>query len=126
MILLDTNAVVWASVQPALLSRAASLAITEADTILVSAASAWEIATKVRLGKLPGAEHLERDYLGFMQKAGYTLIPVDTQIALRAARLTGEHRDPFDRLIAAHALAQDMPVVSADPKLDLFGVRRIW
>ena len=93
---------------------------------MVSAASAWEIGTKVRIGKLPMATTLEEDFVAHIAQAGYALISIDTDIALRAARLPGEHRDPFDRIIAAHALAEDIPVISADPKLDLFGVRRIW
>jgi PIN domain nuclease of toxin-antitoxin system len=94
--------------------------------ILVSAASAWEIATKVRLGRLPGAEKLEQDYLAVMDEAGYTLLPIDTASALRAGRLTAQHKDPFDRMIAAQALALDVPVLSSDLQLDQFGVRRIW
>ena len=98
----------------------------QANSIVVSAASAWEIGTKVRLGKLPMAVSLEADFVAHIGQAGYALIPIDADIALRAARLPGEHRDPFDRIIAAHALAEDIPVISVDPKLDLFGVRRIW
>lgn len=98
----------------------------EANTILVSAASAWEIATKVRIGKLPGAEKFEREFLERIDLAGYTLLPIDAAAALRAGRLTGDHRDPFDRIIAAQALADDIPILSKDPKLDSFGIRRIW
>jgi PIN domain nuclease of toxin-antitoxin system len=94
--------------------------------ILVSAASAWEIATKVRLGKLPGAEKLDRDYLDVMEDAGYTLLDIDTESALRAGRLVAEHRDPFDRMISAQALGQDIPVLSPDPQFEQFGVRRLW
>ena len=94
--------------------------------ILVSAASAWEIATKVRLGKLPGAEALEREFLEVMDRAGYTLLAIDVASALRAGRLIAEHRDPFDRMLAAQALASDLPILSTDSRLDTFGVRRIW
>lgn len=126
-VLLDTHALLWATLSPASLSRMASRIIAdERNVILVSAASAWEIATKVRLGKLPGAEALEREFLDVMEDAGYTPVPIDMESALRAGRLTGEHRDPFDRIIAAQALADDIPVISSDPKLELFGIRRIW
>ncbi len=126
-ILLDTCAVIWATLSPAALSPQARETISdEANTILVSAASAWEIATKVRLGKLPGAEKLEQDYLGVMDEAGYTQLPIDTAAALRAGRLTAEHKDPFDRMIAAQALALDVVILSPDSQLDQFGVRRIW
>ncbi len=126
-ILLDTNALLWATVQPQLLTPAAANAIAdEKNTIIVSAASAWEIGTKVRLGKLPMAVSLEADFIDTIRRAGYTLVPIDVETALRAARLMATHRDPFDRILAAQALAADMPIVSADSKLDLFGVRRIW
>jgi len=126
-VLLDTHALLWATLSPEALSREASTMIAdEANVILVSAASAWEIATKVRIGKLPGAETLDREFLDVMEDAGYTLLSIDVECALRAGRLVGEHRDPFDRMIAAQALAEDIPVLSADPKLDAFGIRRIW
>lgn len=125
--LLDTHAVLWAALSPASLSRKASAIVAnEANTILVSAASAWEIATKVRIGKLPEAESFEKEFLEAMAEAGYMMLSIDSESALRAGRLTGKHRDPFDRMIAAQALTEDIPVISADPKLDLFGVRRVW
>jgi len=126
-VLLDTCTLIWATLSPASLSREARQTIAdEGNVILASAASAWEIATKVRLGKLPGAERLERDYLDVMEDAGYTLLDLDTESALRAGRLVAEHRDPFDRMIAAQALGRDIPILSPDPQLDQFGVRRIW
>jgi PIN domain nuclease of toxin-antitoxin system len=96
------------------------------NTIFVSAATAWEIATKVRLGKLPGAASFERDFLETMEKSGYTLLAIEPETALRAGRFIADHGDPFDRIIGAQALAMDIPVLSTDTKLDLFGVRRIW
>jgi PIN domain nuclease of toxin-antitoxin system len=126
-VLLDTCVVIWATLSPSSLSREIrELIADEANEVLVSAASAWEIATKVRTGKLPGAERLEREYLDVMDDAGYTLLAIDTESALRAGRLVAEHRDPFDRMIAAQALAQDIPILSPDSQLDQFGIRRIW
>lgn len=126
-VLLDTHALLWAVLSPGELSReAAEIIADEANVIFVSAASAWEIATKVRLGKLPGAERFEREFLEVMDDAGYTLLAIDAASALRAGRLAGDHRDPFDRMIAAQAMAQDIPVISADGKLDSFDIRRIW
>ena len=126
-VLLDTHTVLWATLSPSSLSRKASAIIAdERNVILVSAASAWEIATKVRLGKLPGAEMLEREFLEIMNRAGYTLLPIDVESALRAGRLIGEHRDPFDRMIASQAIANDIPILSTDSRLDAFGARRIW
>jgi PIN domain nuclease of toxin-antitoxin system len=126
-VLLDTCTVLWATLSPGSLgSNAQQIIADEENVILVSAVSAWEISTKVRLGKLPGAEKLERDYLKVMNDAGYTLLAIDTESALRAGRLPGEHRDPFDRMLAAQAIALDIPILSPDPQLDGFGVRRIW
>jgi PIN domain nuclease of toxin-antitoxin system len=126
-VLLDTCVVIWATLSPGSLSLAAQDAIAdETNIVLVSAASAWEIATKVRLGKLPGTEKLERDFLRVMDEAGYTLLAIDAGAALRAGRLIADHRDPFDRMIAAQALALDIPVVSPDAQLDRFSIRRTW
>jgi PIN domain nuclease of toxin-antitoxin system len=126
-VLLDTCAVIWATLSPSSLPRRVQETIAdEGNVVLVSAASAWEIATKVRLGKLPGAGRLEREYLDVMERAGYTLLAIDTECALRAGRLVAEHRDPFDRMIAAQALSLDIPVLSSDALFDQFGVRRIW
>jgi len=126
-VLLDTHALVWATVSPKLLSVKSAKIISEKTTIVfVSAASAWEIATKVRIGKFPEARNLENNFLETMDVAGYHLLSIDVTLALRAARLDGTHRDPFDRIIAAHALSEDIPIISVDSKLDVFGIRRIW
>ncbi len=125
--LLDTNALLWAAVSTVRLSEAAAAVIAEpANDVLVSAASAWEIATKVRLGKLPEAEKLEAGFVALCLAAGYVLLPIEVETALRSGRMPGAHRDPFDRMIAAQALHLDIPVVSPDAELDGFGVRRIW
>jgi PIN domain nuclease of toxin-antitoxin system len=126
-VLLDTHTLLWATLSKAKLnSRTAALIADTSNEIFVSAASAWEIATKVRLGKLNEAIHLERQFLAKMDEAGYTLLSITTAHALRAGRLPGDHRDPFDRMIAAQALAEDIPILSIDPKLDSFGISRIW
>jgi len=61
-----------------------------------------------------------------MDAAGYSLMPIHAATALRAGRLASEHRDPFDRVLAAQALADDIPIISADTQFDTFGIRRIW
>jgi len=126
-VLLDTHTLVWALLSRASLSNQASTLIADQENeILVSAASAWEIATKVRLGKFPTAEPLERRFLEAVDEAGYALLPISAETALRAGRFTANHGDPFDRIIAAQALALDIPIISLDAKLDRFSVRRIW
>ena len=126
-VLLDTCTVIWATLSPTALSTEARNVLADpANVILVSAASAWEIATKVRNGKIPEAELLERNFLETMELADYALLPIDAENALRAGRLAGTHRDPFDRMIAAQALSLDIPIVTPDTQLDEFGIRRIW
>lgn len=127
-VLLDTHCLIWAVVEPSYLSRLASETIQDVtNTIYVSAASAWEIATKVRLGKLPEVVEFERRFIEIVvEVAQYTLLPIEAEVSLRSGRMTGRHGDPFDRMIAAQALALDIPVISTDAKLDEFGVRRIW
>ncbi len=126
-VLLDTHTLLWATLSPAYLSRTASALLESEKTIVVvSAVCAWEIATKVRLGKLDIAGELEQNFLRLMREAGYTLLPLSVEDGLRAGRLSGSHGDPFDRMLAAQALTEDMPIISKDPKLDSFGVRRIW
>jgi len=126
-VLLDTHALIWAVLSPAKLTPTATELIADpTNTVLVSAASAWELATKVRLGKLPEAEPFENRFLDAVSGAGYTLLPIKADVALRAGRLMANHGDPFDRMIAAQALSLDIPVISADRQLDLFGIHRIW
>ena len=126
-LLLDTHTLLWAVLSPKALSKPVARLIANAgNDLLVSAASAWEIATKVRLGKLPGAEHFEQAFVPTILSAGYTLVPITPDDALRAGRLPGAHRDPFDRMLAAQAIGRDIPVLSSDERLDVFGVRRLW
>lgn len=126
-VLLDTHTLLWAKISPEKLGRqAAEILADPLNVVFVSAISAWEIATKVRLGKLPGIERLERDFLEIVEESGYTLLPIEVSNALRAGRFTAPHRDPFDRMLAGQALASDIPILSKDPRLDAFGVRRLW
>jgi PIN domain nuclease of toxin-antitoxin system len=96
------------------------------NEILVSAASIYEISLKVRLGKLPGAADFESDLISNIEnRLGYTLLPLEPESMMRAARFEDQHGDPFDRMIAAQAIQHHLPVLSTDPKLDAFGVRRL-
>jgi PIN domain nuclease of toxin-antitoxin system len=118
---------IWATISPkSLTPKSRKIIADKNNSILVSAASAWEIATKVRLGKLPGVERLETDFADAVADAGYTALAIDTDSALRAGRFISARRDPFDRMIAAQALALDISVLSPDSQFDEFGVRRIW
>ncbi len=126
-VLLDTHVLLWAAFRKDRLSaRAKKLIEAPANEILVSAASAWEIATKYRLGKLPQAQVLVEDFVPRVTAAGYMLLSISVEHALRAGRLPAHHKDPFDRMLAAQAIHEDLPLISNDEQLDVFGVRREW
>ena len=125
--LLDTHTLLWWLSDDPELSRPARKFIAETkNSAIVSAASGWEIATKVRLGKLPSAADLTADFVGYLEREGFELLPISPDHAIRAGLLPGPHKDPFDRMLVAQAQAESMPVVSNDPVLDAYGVRRIW
>jgi PIN domain nuclease of toxin-antitoxin system len=126
-ILLDTHVILWAAFRADLLSpRAYQLLESPKNEVMVSAASAWEIATKFRIGKLPMARDLVEDFIPQVTAAGYVLLPISVEHALRAGRLPVAHRDPFDRMLAAQAIDEDLLLLSQDSRLDLLGVRREW
>jgi PIN domain nuclease of toxin-antitoxin system len=125
--LLDTHALLWWLSDDPALSRPARKFISETkNSAIVSAASAWEIATKVRLGKLPSSADLAADFVGYLEREGFELLPISHDHAIRAGLLPGPHKDPFDRMLIAQAQAESMPVVSNDVVFDAYGVRRIW
>ena len=126
-ILLDTHAFLWWMADPARLSRAARRVVTdEANDIFVSAASAWEITTKHRIGKLPEAEVLALDVTGNIADQGFGELAITVDDAERAGRLPGLHRDPFDRMLIAQALARNLVIASRDRVFDGYGVSRMW
>ena len=113
--LLDTHALLWwLSDDPALSPPTRRLIGGNENAAVVSAASAWEIATKVRLGKLPSAAELASDFVAYLEREGFELLPISADHAIRAGLLPGPHKDPFDRMLIAQAQADSMPVVSND------------
>lgn len=96
------------------------------NVVLVSAASAWEIATKVRLGRLPGAEELATDFQGFILREGFTTLDITVDHAIRAGLLPGPLRDPFDRMLIAQAQAENVPLVTNERPFEAYSLRRIW
>lgn len=114
-LLLDTHAVIWAINEPAKLSeQARNLIADPSHSLAVSAASAWEIATKHRLGKLPQAESWIPHFEQQVARLGATTLPICVTHTLRAGSLEWAHRDPFDRMIAAQAQAENLTLVSRD------------
>lgn len=126
-VLVDTHAFLWWLAGNRRLSRPARAVIDNQDNdVLVSAASAWEITTKHRLGKLPGADMIAADVMAAIEDHGFQPLAITVAHAERAGRLPGPHRDPFDRMFIAQSLAHDLPMVSIESVFDRYGVRRIW
>lgn len=126
-VLIDTHYVLWAAINSKRMEPWARKLIANLDNeILVSAASVYEISLKVRRGKLPEAVEFESDLITNIENGlGYTLLPLEPESMMRAARFQDPHADPFDRMIAAQAIQNNLPLLSTDPKLDVFGVRRL-
>jgi PIN domain nuclease of toxin-antitoxin system len=126
-VLLDTHALLWWLSDDPALTKSARKAIGETrNTVYVSAASAWEIATKVRLGKLPTAVDLASDFAGVLDRERFQTLPISAEHAVRAGLLPGSHKDPFDRMLIAQAQTENMPIVSNETLFDSYGLRRIW
>jgi PIN domain nuclease of toxin-antitoxin system len=126
-LLLDTHTLLWWLDGDRRLSLKARRAIAnQSNTILVSAASAWEITTKARLGKLAGALDVAADVAACVDSQGFLALDITLLHAQRAGRLPGEHRDPFDRMLIAQSQMEDVALVSDDEAFDTFDVRRFW
>lgn len=126
--LLDTHVMLWALSEPTRLGRKARKIIENpASQLVVSAASAWEIATKHRLGKLPEADALLGAYSKHLDRLGAIRLPVSEEHALLAGRLEWDHRDPFDRMLAAQAMVESLVLITGDPTFDGCGsVLTLW
>lgn len=126
-LLLDTNALLWFVLNDRQLSPAAKLCIEEAENdILVSPASYWEIAIKVRLKKLdlfaPYDDFISRGIAG----NNFEIIPIEPKHTRLLTTMPMHHKDPFDRLLAAQCLAEGIGIVSVDSDFDDYGVARTW
>jgi PIN domain nuclease of toxin-antitoxin system len=123
--LLDTHTLIWWAAGARTLSRKVKRLIEDEQTaVFVSAVTAWEIATKVRLGKLTWTSQgsVESYCIG----QGFELLPVTVAHGERAGSWPQPHADPFDRTLAAQSAAEQIPIATNDPKLAGFGVRTIW
>jgi len=125
-VLLDTHVLLWWLEGGMRLSRRARNVIqNQKTTVLVSAASAWEIAIKSHMGRLE-AGPLVIDFRAEIEEEGFGELPIYSQHAIRAGLLRGKHKDPFDRMLVAQAQAESLVMVSRDELFDQYGVRRIW
>ena len=127
-LLLDTNAFLWAVRQPSKLSSHATELLASRDhELIVSALVPWELAIKYRSGKLPEAAPIVADYASVLLRLGATSLPITHSHTLHAGLLEWSHRDPFDRLLAATAIMEGLPIVSKDSVFDeLTDVYREW
>jgi PIN domain nuclease of toxin-antitoxin system len=126
-VLIDTHTLLWADAEPGRLSaRARTLMESFSTEVFVSAASAWEIATKVRIGKLPQAAAFSAEMPRRLEMLGFSPLAVTLDHALRAGQLPGPHKDPFDRILIAQAQAENLALVSSERVFDVYGIRRIW
>jgi PIN domain nuclease of toxin-antitoxin system len=126
-LLLDTHTLLWwLGNDPALPNSARTVIAKQGNVALVSAVSAWEIAIKFNLGKLPDASDLLSDFNGFISRERFEVLFISADHAVRAGLLPGPHRDPFDRMLIAQAQAENLPLVSNDRAFDQYPVRRIW
>jgi PIN domain nuclease of toxin-antitoxin system len=123
-ILVDTQVWLWMLAAPERLAPEARALVADGATeVLLSAASAWEIAIKVGLGKLTLPGPPEDTVPALMVRSAVTPLPVTHRHALRVATLPPHHRDPFDRLLVAQAQLEDLPLLTADPQLHAYDVR---
>ena len=126
-LLLDTHALIWwLAGNEALSSRAREAIEDEGNSIAVSAASAMEIATKFRIGKLPDAALLAQDFEAIIADQGFVELAITVHHALRAGEMNIAHKDPFDRFLIAQAQSEDMVLISNEALFDGFAVKRLW
>ena len=124
-VLLDTHTFLWWVTDAPRLSRRARRAIGE-SACLISVASCWEMAIKASLGKLQLPSPVDRFFQQQLEVNGFELLPIALEHAAAVHGLPFHHRDPFDRLLAAQARHEEIPLVTVDPVFAKYGVKRIW
>ena len=127
-LLLDTHALLWVLVDPGRVPAETLAAVRAPETtVYVSAASAWEVATKHRLGKLRGAAAVVSGYREHLARLRAEELTITGHHALTAGTLQWSHRDPFARVIVAQAVQESLPVVTSDAALVEFpAIRTVW
>jgi PIN domain nuclease of toxin-antitoxin system len=124
-LLLDTHALLWWMAGDDRM-RQRDLVDNDDNEVFASAVSAYEIALKHRLGKLPGAARLAGAFEAEIARQDFSELSLTVAHARLAGQLAGEHRDPFDRMLAAQAIVENLVLISNDAALDQFGVQRLW
>lgn len=123
--LLDTHAFLWAASDPLKLSRAAREACESAD-LLLSVASIWEIVIKTQIGRLKLGENPRAFIMRQLAAGQISVLPISANHALRVNELLLSHRDPFDRMLAAQSLEENIPLISRDLLFKVYRVETIW
>ncbi len=124
---LDTHALIWWFSDDPLLPQFVREIIADTDnTMVASAASAWELAIKFQQGKLRKAADLVSDFSGRMEREGFQVLPISAEHGIRAGMLPGPHKDPFDRMLIAQSQAENTPIISNETIFDVYGVSRLW
>lgn len=126
-LLLDTHTLLWYDTDASQLSsRVLSLTQKRANEVYVSSLSAWELAIKWKIGRLPLARSLVEDFRGSLEAYGFIELGFGSIHAVKAASYDTLHKDPFDRGLAAQAEVEQLTLLSKDTVLEQFGIHRIW
>lgn len=125
-LLLDSATLIWWVLDNGRISVAADRAIRSAERIAVSSVTAMELATKLRIGKLPQVQPLVEAFPARCLAEGFELLPLRHEHALLGGTIPGEHRDPFDRMLAGQAIVENLTIISPDTAFDALGARRLW
>jgi len=126
-VLLDTHVFLWALFEPERLSKNVQKLLEDPKTgIVLSAASIWEISTKHRLGRLSHASYLVENLDQAIESLRAEELPITRAHALKAGGWQVVHRDPFDRVLAAQAALEDLPLITADPAFQAFNIETDW
>lgn len=127
-LLLDTHVFIWAAQAPQLLSsKVQKVLLDETNTIFISAVTPWELSIKFHAGKLPEAEVIIADTQTAIESLDATILPIEVKHGVLAGAIKWEHRDPFDRMLAAQSLIEGLTLISKDSQFDnIAGFRRLW
>ncbi|MFS8111694.1 type II toxin-antitoxin system VapC family toxin [Rhizobium jaguaris] len=125
-LLLDTHAWAWSLTADERLSAKATALIQKAESVFVSPITLFEVGQKVRIGKWPEMEPFANKLAKLLEEQGGRVAALTPAICLNAAMLEWDHRDPFDRLIAATAMENNMPLISVDEVFDGLADRPGW
>ena len=127
-LLLDTHVLIWALGSPARIPARARAALRDPmNELFASAATPFEIATKHRIGKLPEGQRILLAYDDFLRELGARDVPITSRHGIVAGQLAWEHRDPFDRILAAQSLTENLTLVTGDAIFGFIGgIRTVW